>query len=203
MEEIMKKALLVLSLVGLCGFGSGAFAGAKSDLNSENCVASRWTDANGNPISIDQQFGEGSLAVTRCLANTKHVKVLYQINTECKSSVCDAPYAVGNIINHIKDFEITHGMSTKNYDIVVIVHGAGWKLVLDNNALLRHAATNPFQAAMEDLVSRPSVNVYFCQNTAHSKNVKLENMIPGIGFVTSGVSSISDLQEEGYRYIQP
>ena len=198
----MKKALLVLALAGLCSFAAAAFS--KDDvLNSKNCVASRWTDAAGNPISIDQQFGDGSSAVTRCLANTRHVKVLYQINTECKNSKCDVPYAVGNIVNHIKDFETTHGMKTRDYDIVVIVHSAGWKLVLNNSALEKHSTDNPFQAAMEDLVARPSVKVYFCQNTAHSKDVKLANMIEGIGFVTSGVSAIADLQEEGYRYVQP
>lgn len=198
----MNKVLTVLILVGLCNFAAVAYS--KDDvLNSQNCVASRWTDAAGNPISIDQQFGDGSFAVTRCLANTHHVKVLYQINTECKNSVCDAPFAVGNIVNHIKDFETTHGMTSRDYEIVVIVHSAGWKLVLNNNALEKHSADNPFQAAMEDLVSRPGVKVYFCQNTAHSKKVKLANMIDGIGFVTSGVSAIADLQEEGYRYVQP
>ena len=198
----MKKALLVLAAVCSLGFAGTAFSG-NDFWNTDNCVGSRWKDANGNPISIDQKFGEGSLAVTRCLANTKKAKVLYQINTECKNSACDAPYAVGNIINHIKDFEETHGMSARDYRIVVVVHSAGWKLVLDNNAVEKHAATNPYQSQMVDLVSRPSVKVLFCQNTASSKGVVLANMIPGIGFTTSGVSAIADLQEEGYRYVQP
>jgi len=199
----MKKALIVFVMVGLCGFSGMAFSAKDSGLNSENCVGSKWTDANGNPISIDEKFGAGSMAVTRCLANTKHVKVLYQINTECKNSNCDAPYAVGNIINHIKDFQVTHGMTAKDYDIQVVVHSSGWKLVLDNNAMVKHAANNPFQADMEKLIAEPSVKVLFCQNTAAKKGVMLANMLPGVGFTTSGVSAISDLQEEGYRYVQP
>ena len=134
---------------------------------------------------------------------TKHVKVLYQINTGCKNSQCSAPYAVGNIINHINDFEITHGMDPGDYEIVVIVHNAGWKLVLDNNAAEKHGTDNPFQAAMEDLVAQPSVKVLFCQNTANSKGIVKANMIDGIGFVTAGVSALADLQDEGYRYVQP
>lgn len=43
----------------------------------------------------------------------------------------------------------------------------------------------------------------FCLNTANSKGVKKADMIDGIGFVTSGVTAIPDLQEEGYRYVQP
>ncbi|MGD8570826.1 MAG: DsrE family protein [Gammaproteobacteria bacterium] len=143
------------------------------------------------------------MAVTRCLAKTKHVKVLYQINTECKNASCGAPYAIGNIMNHINDYEITHGMDADDYEIVVVVHSAGWKLVLDNNAIEKHSADNPFQTAMEDLVARPSVKVFFCQNTANSKGVVKANMIDGIGYVTAGVSAISDLQEMGYRYVQP
>lgn len=202
MRSIFGVLLLAVSI-----FSSVASAdsnNSSSDFwNTDNCVASKWTDENGNPISIDQKFGPGSMDVTRCLSHTKHVKILYQVNTECKNSKCDAPYAVGNIINHINDMEITHGMDARDYEIVVIVHSAGWKLVLNNNAVEKHAADNPFQAAMESLVARPSVKVLFCQNTANSKGVVKANMIDGIGFVTAGVSAIADLQSDGYRYIQP
>jgi len=199
----MKKALVGLAVVSLFSFSAAAFSSNGNDLNTEKCVGSIWKDASGNTISVDDQFGEGSAAVTRCLANTKRVKVLYQINVECKSAACDGAYAIGNIKNHINDLEVTHGLTPKDYSIEVIIHSAGWKLVLDNNAAVKHAADNPFQAEVESLIAKPSVDVRFCQNTAHSKNVKLANMIPGIGFVTSGVSAIADFQKEGYSYVQP
>jgi len=173
-------------------------------LNTENCVASKWKDDNGNPISIDEKFGPGSMDVTRCLAKTKRVKVVYQLNQECKNSSCTAPYAIGNIKNHINDYEITHGMDSDDYKIAVVVHSAAWKLILDNNATEKHTADNPFQAAVEDLINNyPQVKVMFCQNTAHGKGVVKANMIKGVGFVTAGVSAISDLQDKGYRYVQP
>ena len=204
----MNTKRLVSGAIGLTLFAFSAFAaahdGGRDFNNSDNCqVGTVFTDAGGNPLSIDEKFGAGSKDVTRCLRNTKRPKVLYQINTECKNSKCDAPYAIGNIMNHIRDYEITHGMSSDDYEIVVIVHSAGWKLILDNNAMVKHSADNPFQAAMESLLMKPSVKVLFCQNTANSKSVVKANMLDKVGFVTAGVSAITDLQDSGYRYVQP
>ena len=172
----------------------------KDYYNSKNCVGTPFSDADGNPQSFDDRFGDGMpgsvSGVTRCVANTKKVKTLFQMNTECKNSACDAPYAVGNIKNAIKDYQMTHGMSADDYEIAVIVHSAGWKLILNDDR-------NRFKSDMEWLVSQPSVKVLFCLNTANSKGVKKADMIEGVGFVTSGVTAIPDMQEEGYRYVQP
>lgn len=182
---------------------TGSVLADDEKLNTDNCEASKWVDSNGNPISIEEKFGPGSMAATRCLDTTKKIKILYQINKECKNAACDKAYAIGNIVNHINDLEITHDINSDDYEIEVVVHSGGWKLILDNNASEKHAMDNPFQMAMEALIARPGVKVRFCQNTANSKGVVFANMIPGIGFVTAGVSAISDLQEAGYRYVQP
>jgi len=177
---------------------------AKDFWHSDNCpVNTKWIDDAGNPLSLDQKFGAGTQEMTRCLGQTKNVKVVYQINKLCKNDTCTKPYAIGNIINHINDYEITHGMTPDDYEIVVVVHSKGWKLALDNQAIEKHLANNPFQSQMEKLVNHPSVKVLFCQNTAHNKGVVKVNLLKGIGFVTAGISAIIDLQEEGYRYIQP
>lgn len=203
----MRKLKLLTGLIALLSLSFGALQAHAEDegfsLNTENCVGSKWKDANGNPISIEEKFGTGSMAATHCLANTKRVKVLYQINTECKDAACSAAYAIGNIQNHINDMVITHGMTAEDYEIVVVVHSGGWKLTLDNNSAVKHAANNPFQGAVQALVANPRVKLMLCQNTAAKKGVKIANMIPGIGFVTAGVSAITDFQKSGYRYVQP
>jgi len=176
---------------------------AINELNSKNCVASPWTDASGNPISVDQKFGDGTQAVTRCLAKAEEVKVLYQVNTLCDDAACTKPYALGNVLNHITDLEVTHGLNAKDYEIVLVIHAGGWNLVLDPAKGHPDAASNIFAAKVVDLLKRPSVKIYFCQNTASSHKVTLDQMIAGIGFVTSGVSAISDFQEVEYQYIQP
>lgn len=193
---------LCMSAIALLTISGAVFADDDS-LNTDNCVASKWVDSSGNPISIEEKFGPGSMDATRCLATTDKIKILYQINKECKNAACGKAYAIGNIVNHINDLQITHDIDSDDYEIEVVVHSAGWKLVLDNDASDKHAMDNPFQMAMKALVARPGVKVRFCQNTANSKKVVFANMIPGIGFVTAGVSAISDFQEAGYRYVQP
>jgi len=173
--------------------------------SQDNCVGSKWKDANGNPLSIEKKFGPGSKAITRCLSHAKKAKVVFQINRLCKNASCTGPYAINNIINQINDYKITHGMKPSEYEIIVVVMGRGWKLILDNDAITPHPkAKNPFQKAMKKLVNDyPSVKVLFCQNTANKKGVVTANMIKGVGFVTAGISAITDLQDLGYRYVQP
>jgi len=55
---------------------------------------------------------------------------------------------------------------------------------------------------MEGLIAN-GIKVVFCQNTARSKGVTTDQLIPGVGDVTAGVSAIVDFQALGYRYVQP
>lgn len=200
--NMIKIVSRIISVLFIALFISGNVY-ADDDTINDNCKASKWTDTNGNGISIEEKFGPGSMDATRCLTKVKKVKIIYQINKECKNSKCLKAYAAGNIINHINDFEITHQMNHDDYEIAVIIHSAGWKLVLDNSSLTKHAANNPFQTEIENLINMPSVKLYFCQNTANSKKVIFANMLHDIGFVTAGVSAISDFQTIGYKYVQP
>jgi len=60
------------------------------------------------------------------------------------------------------------------------------------------------------------VRFFFCQNTTRGfigngtlpstdviQGGATEQLIDGVEYVTAGVTAISDLQEEGYRYVQP
>ena len=143
--------------------------------------------------AIEAEFGVGAAAATRCLDNTRKVRVVYQVNVACKDANCTAPYAIGNIKNAVKDYENTHGMSPDDYEIVAVVHSGGTPLIL---------AGGQFQADVEAIMAM-GVKVYYCQNTARKKGVKFADMIPGVEFVTSGVTAIADFQLEGYGYVQP
>lgn len=156
-----------------------------------------------NGMTLDDEFGAGTQALTRCIAKRDRVRVVYQINVECKDANCTSPYAIGNINNAIKDYEITHGMKMgDNFRLVAIVHSGGWPLILNNNATNKHARDNRFQAAIEGLIAK-GVKVLFCQNTARSKKVSTDQLIAGVGYVTAGVTAIADYQQIGYSYVQP
>lgn len=194
------RKLVSVSLLALLFSISGPTMAA-----GENCA---------KPLAnaIDAEFGDGAGDATRCLANKTGVKVVYQINQLCKSaSDCSKPYALGNIKNARIDYTVTHKIPESEIDIVAIVHSAGWKMIVKDGQQLFDKTTNsyktisnPYQAALEGLIAN-GVRVYFCQNTARkgNVNVKLDDMVPGVGFATSGVSALADLQASGYMLVQP
>ena len=153
-------------------------------------------------LTLDDEFGPGTTEITRCLHH-KMIKVVYQINKTCRDVTCSKPYALGNIQNAIKDYEITHGLILgKNFEIVAVAHSGGYGLMTANDAQEAFSEENPFQAQEESLLAQ-GVKIYFCQNTSRSKGIVTANLIPGIKYVTSGVTAISDFQLMGYAYLQP
>lgn len=185
------RVMLNAALMGLVSISLGTVAAADCPVD---LVSGK---------TLDEEFGPGTAELTRCLNNTDDVKVVYQVNTMCKDALCSAPYALGNIKNAVKDYEITHGMVRgEDYQIVAIVHSGGTGLVLNNSAAMPNAINNPFQNAMEELIGM-GVKVYYCQNTARKKKVTTDQLISGISFVTSGVTAIADFQLKGYSYVQP
>jgi len=125
------------------------------------------------------------------------------------------PYALGNLRNMIKDLEITNGIAPDAIDIRVVVHsGGGYQMLKDagydgaGNYIA--SGRNKFQNQVEGLMAQ-GVKFFFCQNTTRGFIKKgvlpagdaTAQLIDGVEYVTAGVTAISDLQEQGYRYVQP
>lgn len=141
-----------------------------------------------------------------------------------KITDCDPgrAYALGNIKNMLDDYEITHGMRPgKDFEVVAVVHSGGGDLVLQDGFTFTDTVkgdvtiSNPYEGDLQSLLDR-GVRFLFCQNTTRAfiKNGKLPSnvdgegsatdaMIPGVEYTTAGVTAISDLQSEGYTYVQP
>jgi intracellular sulfur oxidation DsrE/DsrF family protein len=47
------------------------------------------------------------------------------------------------------------------------------------------------------------VKFYFCQNTARSMKVSTDQLIPGVEYVTAGISALADFQSNGWTNVQP
>ena len=132
------------------------------------------------------------------------------------------PYALGNLKNMLKDLKITNGIDPKKIDIRVVVHSGGGYLMLNDSGFdgagnYIASGRNKFQSDVEFLMSE-GVRFFFCQNTTRGfiRNGTLPGpalidttggataqLIPGVEYVTAGVTAISDLQSQGYRYVQP
>jgi len=204
----------VILLVGSLFIAGSAFAG--SDV--QDCPVGLV-----NNLTLDDEFGAGTQGLTRCAEHRRNVKVVVQVNTLCGDTACTKPFALGNIENLIKDFEITNGMSKDDYEIVAVVHSGGGGLVLKDgytfNDSVKGSVTisNKFQKNVESLLAK-GVKFYFCQNTTRSMIKKgvlpdvtestygggaTEALIPGVQYTTAGVDAISDFQRMGYSYVQP
>ncbi len=183
------------------------------------------------PTSYDQMFGNDVAENMNCNDRRHRVKIVMQVNKYCRDShdTAGAPiknlahchandistdgklnrdYAVINMIKMIEDFEITHGMKAKDYDMVAVVHSGA-------AALLKRG--NPYEGHIKKLMAS-GVKFYLCLNTAASwlKSGKLskkpnangdltisEDLIESVGYVPAGLSAISDFQHQGYVYVQP
>ena len=188
-----------------------------------------------NGMTLDDEFGYLTSELTKCLDRRHNVKVVMQINKPCRDSyVVDGKvtntvaackrngvnepdfgrsYALGNINNMIKDYEITHGMVVgKDYEIAAIVHSGGGYLLLKDGGDNGKGGTNSnkFEPEVKNLMDR-GVKFYFCQNTTRgfvgNKTLPAGNataqLIDGVGYVTAGVTSIAEFQQRGYEYVQP
>jgi len=128
------------------------------------------------------------------------------------NGVCSKAYGLGNIVNAIKDYEVSYGMEMeRDVEIAVVVHGGGGNLVVQDAVLrAKGKGSNPFENEIRTLLAK-GVRVYMCQNTARSmvKSGALtagyvtSELIEGVEFVTAGVTAIPDFQSLGYKYVQP
>lgn len=170
-----------------------------------------WAGSNGNNecpvgllsgLSFDDEFGPGASNATRCLERRHNLRVAVQIN-QLYNTGTTQPYALGNITNLLNDYEVTHGLRIgHDYEVVVVVHGPGGPMVLNNDAATPNANFNPFQSQIEQLIAK-GVDIYVCMNTARNLGAKTDQLIPGVQYVPSGVSTIVDFQNMGYVYLQP
>jgi len=127
---------------------------------------------------------------------------------------CTRPYTLGNLLNMYNDYTITNGIDAEEIDMKVIVHSGGGFLLLKDEGYDGNGnpvtGRNKFQTNVEALMDM-GVKFYFCQNTTRGFIKKgilpaggaTAELIEGIEYVTAGVTAIADLQEQGYKYVQP
>ena len=181
-------------------------------------------------MSMDDEFGPGTQALTQCLKKRHNVKMVVQINQFCTNaatpeSCAASPYGLNNIRNILDDYEITHGMQPgRDYEMAVVLHSPGGRMALKDTSVRGDGTTvsgrNPFQSQIEALMAR-GVKFYFCQNTTRAYLAQpgtaitslprylqtgisaTDQMIEGMEYTTAGLTSVADFQARGYAYIQP
>ncbi len=130
------------------------------------------------------------------------------------------PYAPANILNMIKEYEITIGMAAgRDYEIVTVVRSGGGYLMLANDGTdgngARVTGRNQFEGAVKGLIA-DGLKFCFCQNTpggfvGSNKLPTVEEstagatgeLIESVQYTTVDVTAIAGFQQRGYEYVQP
>lgn len=210
---MIKKTLFLSMMFGLTlAVTSPVLA---NDSNTE-CPVDLLTDKYGNQKTLNEEFGPGTSELTHCLKRRHKVKLLIQANKYCGKegeNGCARPYALHNIKNVINDYKITNGMvQGQDYEIAVVVHSGGGVLLLDPKAIdpatdlpdpHPKAASDKFDERYVKPLLEQGVKFYFCQNTARGMGVQTHQLIPGVEYVTAGISALADFQSNGWTYVQP
>ena len=217
---MFRNTLLIISALFLFMSANQAMAGGGGHGHGNNeCPVGLVND-----LTLDDEFGPGSGDLTQCIKKRHRVKVVIQVNKFCRDSVpnpdCTRAYALGNMVNMVKDYEITHGMKQgRDYEMVAVVHSGGGGLILKNEGYDGNgdpvSGRNQFQGLVESLISQ-GVKFYFCQNTTRGmiRGNRLPDatettggataeLIDGVEYTTAGVTSIADYESRGYSYVQP
>ncbi len=130
----------------------------------------------------------GSAALVAFAAPGEPIKVVYHMN----EGVERAPQAIRNIRNHLN--------ADPRAKIVVVSHAAGINFLIRD---AKDANGNPFEVAVQDLVSR-GVEFRVCEYTLKSRNIDKKQMIDDVKYVASGVAEVARLQaQEGFAYLKP
>ena len=162
-----------------------------------------------NGLTLDQEFGTGAGALTRCIKKRHHVQVVVEINRYCRTNTpnatCTSPDALGNMQNMLDDYEITDGMTQGlDYEMIAVVHSGGGFLLLKDPTL------NKFQSQVQALMDR-GVTFYFCQNTVRgfikagtlTQGDAVNQIMDGVKFVTAGFTAMADFEALGWSPVTP
>ena len=83
-------------------------------------------------------------------------------------------------------------LGAANITIEIVVYGPGIDMLLAGSE-----AAGRVQEALQ-----ANIAVLACQNTMRARGLKPQDLIPGVGFASSGVGELIKRQAEGYAYIR-
>jgi intracellular sulfur oxidation DsrE/DsrF family protein len=82
-----------------------------------------------------------------------------------------------------------------------VVHGTGWVSLLSDSAYGARFSgkANPSQRLVEELLAN-NVQLVLCGQTAGSRGVKREELLPCVQLAISAMTALNVFQAQGYQY---
>ncbi|MGD8559008.1 MAG: DsrE family protein [Gammaproteobacteria bacterium] len=177
-------------------------------------------------LTIDEEFGYGSEAITNCLKVRNNAKVVISITGAHPSDKngniqLDKARFLSNIEYFRENYEDVHDMKIgKDVKVVAVAGSSGALLMttqhpawarektdpseptcMDNETQFAgKTCTNPFRALVER-AQDIGVKFYLCQMASRVLSIKKPNVIPGVEFVPGAHIAVADFQLRGYALI--
>lgn len=99
------------------------------------------------------------------------------------------------------NMHVKAGVPLENLDVVVAVHGAAGKDLLDHAGYReRHGMENPNAELIRALIDA-GVEVTLCGQTAASRGLGREELLPGVKLALSAMTTLVTRQNQGYALI--
>jgi intracellular sulfur oxidation DsrE/DsrF family protein len=99
------------------------------------------------------------------------------------------------------NLHVRHGYPESRVKAAAVVHGQGWPALLTDSAFVARfgGKANPSRRLVEELVQHGAVLV-LCGQTAGSRGIKREELLPGVQVAISAMTAINVLQAQGFQY---
>lgn len=118
------------------------------------------------------------------------------------ASPASSPDQMNVVLNSVARYLNMHvqaGVPANQVTAAVVVHGAaGWELLDDAAYREKHGMANPNRKIIEEL-SEAGVQVILCGQTAASRGIPRNGLLPDVKVALSAMTAFLVLQEDGFR----
>ncbi|BAU47537.1 hypothetical protein SVA_0958 [Sulfurifustis variabilis] len=209
MVHAHKRAAAMLLTVAALGWATASAAdGNRAPENHQPCPVTPYDGAT----SMDDEFGYGAQAITRCLQVRRHAKVVVSVdhaffyNAFGQVQTNRATF-LSNIEHMVRNYENVHGMTIgKDVEVAVVFSESGALLAATQHPAFAQASggnpANPFVHLVEYGLQK-GFRFYLCQTAARNLGIDMQKKIEGVRFVPGGHIAVADFQLQGYALIQP
>ncbi len=99
------------------------------------------------------------------------------------------------------NLHVRHGYPVERVRAAAVVHGSGWQALLTDSAFAARfgGMPNPSKRLVEELLQH-GAQLVLCGQTAGSRGIRREDLIPGVKVAISAMTALNVLQADGYQF---
>jgi intracellular sulfur oxidation DsrE/DsrF family protein len=100
------------------------------------------------------------------------------------------------------NLHVRNGVAESRLKAAAVIHGSGWTALLSDSAFAARfgGKPNPSRKLVEELLQH-GAQLVLCGQTAGARNVRRDELLPGVKVSVSAMTAMIALQNEGYRFI--